>query len=113
MTDPTNADAGRALEGQPNPGSDTGVAPPAPCSGVFSECRAGCPHHVQTPNGGGGWQHDCSHPENCPHLPIDQTPCDPRVCPIFTAQDPEGDEENCRYEHEVEGQWCSPNTAVS
>lgn len=35
MSEPTNTDAGRALEGRPNPGADTGVAPPAPGSVVL------------------------------------------------------------------------------
>jgi hypothetical protein len=80
-----------------------------PCSGVFEECREACPHHVRTPNGGGGIQHDCNHPENSPHLKTEETPCDPRVCPIFTSDDEDGDYEHCRYEHEIEGKWYLPN----
>ena len=35
MTEPTKADAGRALEGRTNCGADTGVAPPAPGSAAY------------------------------------------------------------------------------
>lgn len=45
MSDRSNADAGRALEGQPNVGADTGVAPLAPGSAIrgwIVELQPGC-----------------------------------------------------------------------
>lgn len=48
MSDQSNADAGRALEGQPNPGADTGVAPPAPCSAVRCPKCNGVGRYVRT-----------------------------------------------------------------
>jgi uncharacterized lipoprotein YmbA len=37
MSEQSNADAGRSLEGRPNDGAATGVAPPAPGSAVIRE----------------------------------------------------------------------------
>ena len=85
---------------------------PTSCSGFFDECREACPFHVLT-SMGAGWQHDCAHCENLRNLPVDQTPCDPRICPIFTSNDDDGDEENDRYEHEVNGSWTPQNTELT